>query len=155
VLFRSRKQGSHPLWGVYLNPEEAILRHMGRLDPNGKEAWENHSHTAWPLVLIAVRRLERQFLRQLWYPITSMQFTETIPDIAWQQVLWRIGKGTSYDHMVLRPTKWSELQEEASQKHRLPHVFAGRLHLLPYFLLVYPHRFTPKLVLSLDDALAK
>jgi len=155
-VYRKQAQPNvRPMWGVYLKREEAMLRDLGRpIDPHDKEAWEHRSHTAWSLILIAARRLRRQDLERLWYPITSMHFIETVPDQAWRQVLWHIDKGTSQEHMVPQPTKWPALHGEASRNNRLPRVFSGRMHFLPYFLLVYPHRFTPKLVLSLDDALS-
>ena len=152
-----RKQGNlpvRPLWGPYLQLEEALLRDLGQaVDSHDRETWEYHTHTAWPLILIAARRLWRQDLEQVWHSITSLHFIEVIPDRSWELMLWRVTKGTWAQRMVPQPAKWSELRAEANCAHRLPKWFAGVRHWLPYYLLVYPHRFTPGLVLGLDDAL--
>ena len=152
-----RKQGHlpvRPLWGPYFPLEEAILRDLGQtIDPHDEERWEYHTLTAWPLVLIAARKLWRQDLEQLWHSITSLHFAEVVPDKSWQLLFWRVAKGTWTQHMVPQPTKWSELRAEATRGHLLPKWFARFRHWLPYYLLVYPHRFTSRLVLGLDDAL--
>jgi hypothetical protein len=152
-----RKRGDLPvlpLWGPYLPLEEAILRDLGQpVDPHDHETWEYHTHTAWPLILIAARRLWRQDLEQLWHSITSLRFTEMVPDRSWETLLWRVAKGTSVQRLVPWPSRWSDLRAEATRSPRPPRWFTGTRHWLPYFLLVYPHRFTSGLVLGLDDAL--
>jgi hypothetical protein len=154
IMRKRGQRGVRPLWGPYLNLEEAILRDLGRpIDPRDREAWEHRSYTAWPLVLIVARRLERRGLELFWHSITSMHFVETFADQAWRQLLWHVDRGTSQERLVPCPTKWHDLHEEAARSHKLPKWFNKYRHWLPYYLLVYPHRFTPGLVLGFDDAL--
>lgn len=155
VLRKQRKRPLRPLWGPYLQVEEAILRDLGKPpDPHDKEAWEEISVTAWPLILVAARRLMRQDLEQLWYPITELHFSEGIPDKPYKRLLWRTERGTWQQKMVPRPQSWQRLGEQARRSYPIPKPLAESPHWLPYYLLVYPQRFNPGPVLALDEAVS-
>ena len=162
-----------PLWDPYLNIEEAVTRevttelmllgserieHVSRflsvLRPRREESWEDVSYTVWPLVLIAARRLMRQDLERLWYDITKLEFAEFLADDPTNALLWHCKAGTHQGFMVRRPTSWQWLLAEARKTGTIPGALALHRHWLPYYLLVFPHRFTVSSVLALDDAIA-
>jgi hypothetical protein len=155
ILRKENKPNVRPLWGPYLPRQEAILRDLGkRPERNDREAWEQMSVTAWPLILVAARRLMRQDLERLWHAITSLHFTEFVPDKAYHRLLWRFENGIMDQMMVARPQSWQDLRMQAGQGGEVPASLKRDLHWLPYYLLVYPHRFNPGAVLLLDSALS-
>lgn len=155
VLRKEKKPNVRPLWGPYLSRQEAILRDLGkRPERNDREAWEQVTITAWPLILVAARRLMRQDLERLWHAITSLHFTEFVPDKAYHRLLWRFENGIMDQMMVARPQSWQDLRKQAGQGGEVPASLKRDLHWLPYYLLVYPHRFNPGPVLLLDSALS-
>jgi hypothetical protein len=155
VWRKQAKRPGKPLWGPYLQVEEAILRDLGKPpDPHDKEAWEEITVTAWPLILIGARRLMRQHLEHLWYAVTELHFSEGIPDKPYSRLLWSFKKGTWQQKMVPRPQSWARLNEESHGSYPVPRPLLDVPHWLPYYLLVYPQRFNPGPVLALDDAIS-
>lgn len=154
ILRKLPQQGAPPFWHPYVAPEDAALCQLGKpVTDHDDEAWENLSYTAWPLILLAARRGMRQFLSLLWHPITNLQFLEPRPQAEHERLLWRFDSGKMHNHMVRRPTSWSWLRKESSQQGRIPGSLAAVPHWLPYYLLVFPHRFNLGAVLALDDLL--
>ena len=151
---RKDRRATTPLWDPYVEPEEAVFRHLGRkTKESAQDIWENLSYTAWPLILIAARRGYRQFLSQHWHTITAIQFQESIPRRQYQRLLWRFTGGTMRMNMVPRPSSWQLLCSEAAQKESASGPLENYRYWLPYYLLVYPHRFNRGAVLALDDTL--
>lgn len=154
ILRKQDVKGVKPLWGPYLSIEEAIMKDLGeRQESLIPERWEHNSYTAYGLILVAASRLLRQDLESLWHPITSLHFNEVVADRAWQMLLWQNKKGTLVEKMVPRPQSWRKLRDEAHNRKKLPRAFTKMIHWLPYYLLVFPHRFNPGPVLALANAL--
>ena len=65
-----KRDGSRGLPSPYYSPENA-LRILYGLDQDCREDFIGESYTAYPLIDLLVRRLRRQALRGLWYPITG------------------------------------------------------------------------------------
>jgi hypothetical protein len=107
------------------------------------------------MILIAANRLLKQDLQSLWYEITSLIFHEFVPVREYQILLWRNRTGVMVQKMLPRPQSWAKLREEANTQSSISRVFAHMEHWLPYFLLVYPHRFSASKVLSLVDMVGK
>lgn len=143
-------------WHPYVSPEDAVMCQLGKPVPqDGYDAWEKTSYTGWPMILIAVRRGLRQMLTQLWRPITELQFMEARPVKDYEGLFWRFEGGKMHQHQVLRPTSWAWLQEQTQHAHEPPRPTLDNPHWLPYYLLVYPHRFNAGSVLALDDRLTR
>lgn len=152
---RKDPHATTPLWDPYIQPEEVVFRHLdSKMKESAKDVWENLSYTAWPLILIAARRGCRQFLAQHWHAITTIQFHEPLPRRQYQRLLWRFTGGTMQMNMVLRPSSWRRLCSEATKKGNAPGHLRTFGYWLPYYLLVYPHRFNKGVVLALEDALS-
>jgi|GEM_PF-6137393 len=153
-IYGKQVKTKYPLRNPYLPVEEAMLRHLAEaLGFQEREPSDNVTHTAWPLVLIAAKRLMRQDLEHLWYPITSLEFAEVIPSRVYERFLWRTRKGKYTVRIVPRPSTWEALRKEANQPGRIPNPLVNFPHWLPYYLLVFPQRFNPATVLALDDAI--
>ncbi|MCK4815231.1 hypothetical protein KA005_05640 [bacterium] len=156
VLRKQDNKYAKPLWDPYLPIEEAILRDLGKQsDSPLPESWKRNSHTAHSLILIAATRLLRLDLEALWHPITSLHLNEFVPDQVYCGLLWQNRKGVLVQKMVSRPQSWTDLRKEACNSKKLPNAFAKMIHWLPYYFLVYPHRFNPRAVLALCDAIHK
>jgi hypothetical protein len=56
--------------------------------------------------------------------------------------------------MASQPQSWRLLLREATTTGELPYYFKGFEHWLPYYLIVYPHRFSPSLVLALTKRIS-
>lgn len=150
ILRKQDKSNVAPLWNVYLPLEEAILREQGKeQDAAFPDRWETETSTAYPLILVAATRLMRHQLQSLWYAITRLHFTEFVPCKAYQGLFWRNTKGTMLQKMACQPHSWRDLLQEASASAKLPYYFKGYEHWIPHYLMVYPHRFTPSLILAL------
>ena len=154
VLRKQDNKHVRPLWGPYLSIEEVILRDLGKQsDSLLPESWKRNSHTVHSLILVAATRLLRQVLGGLWHPITSLHLNEFVPDQVFSGLLWRNRKGVMIQKMVSRPQSWTDLQKEAISSKKMPNAFTKMIHWLPYYFLVYPHRFNPGAVLALCDAI--
>ena len=147
---------SRPLWDPYMPTEQAMLRDLGKpYDTFLPQPWPSQSYSGYSLILIATNRLLKQDLKSLWYKITSLIFHEFVPVHEYQILLWRNRTGTMVQKMMPHPQSWAKLREEANSQTQIPRVFAHMEHWLPYFLLVYPHRFSASRVLSLVDMVGK
>ena len=150
-----RKQGRlnvRPLWSPYLSNEKAVLRDLGkREDSIISDSWEYETYTAWPLILVATNRLLKQELQSLWYHISDLNFCEFVPTSAYKNLLRDNRKGKMVQRYLPQPYSWKKLQQEAKNTANLPYYFKKYEYWLPYYFLVYPHRFTSASVLALCD----
>jgi hypothetical protein len=156
ILRKVEGEASKPLWDPYMPIEQAILRDLGKpYDTFLPQTWARQSYSGYALILIATSRLLRQDLQSLWYKITSLIFHEFVPVREYQILLWNNRMGTMIQKMVPRPQSWKKLREEVNSQSPISGVFAHMKHWLPYFLLVYPHRFSASIALSLVDMVVK
>ncbi len=154
VLRKISQDDLPPFWHPYVPPEDAARCQLGLpIEQHRKETWEKLSYTAWPIILIAARRGLRQTLSTLWHTITDLTFLEPRPQKEYEALLWRFEGGTMHQHQVTRPCSWSWLQRQANDHPNLQTGLLQNPYWLPYYLLVYPHRFNARSVLALDDAL--
>lgn len=156
VLRKIESKNIRPLWDPYMQVEEAILRDLGKPhDLFMPRTWGRNSYTGYSLILIAASRLMKSELKTLWHHITSLIFHEFRPVSKYKFLLWNNSKGTMIQRMVHRPTKWPDLRNKSTKKRDIPKLFKMRPHWLPYFLLVYPHRFYPDIVLALTQLISR
>lgn len=147
---------NRPLWDPYMPIEQAILRDLGKpYDTFLPKTWARQSYCGYALILTAASRLLRQDLQLLWHKITSLVFHEFMPKKEYQILLWNNRVGTMVMKMVPHRESWSKLCKEASSQSEIPKAFSKMEYWLPYFLLVYPHRFNASIVLSLVSSKGK
>jgi len=150
ILRKVEGETSRPLWDPYMPIEQAILRDIGKpQDIFLPKTWARQSYSGYTLILISASRLLKQDLQLLWYKITSLIFHEFVPVCKYQFLLWNNRNGQMFLKMLPRPERWSNLYKEANSHIKKTGVFNHFEHWLPYFLLVYPHRFNVNMVLSL------
>jgi hypothetical protein len=156
ILRKVEDATSRPLWDPYIPMEEAILRDLGKpYDTFLPQTWARQSHSGYALILVAAKRLLRQDLQSLWYKITSLIFHEFVPVREYEILIWKNRKGTMVLKMVPRPESWRKLCKESEDTTKMPRAFAQIQHWLPYFLLVYPHRFSADRILAIVEAVGR
>lgn len=155
ILRKQDRTNVRPLWGAYLPMEEAILRDLGKKqEAIFPDCWEVETSTAYSLILIAASRLMKQQLQTLWHDITNLHFSEFVPVKAYESLFRNNKEGKMLQKMACRPQSWEKLLQEAITTAKLPYYFKGYEHWIPYYLMVYPHRFTPSLVLALCEQMS-
>jgi len=154
-----RKQGNlniRPLRNPYLPNNKAILLDLGKKQESiYPESWEYETYTAFSLILIATNWLLKQELQSMWRYISSLNFHEFVPISVYQNLLWNNREGKMVNRFLQNPQSWKMLLKEAKGTANLPYYFKGYENWLPYYLIVYPHRFTPSIVLALCDIIGR
>jgi len=106
-----RRDGSRGLPSPYYSPEQS-LRLLYQLDQDCREDFVGAAYTVYPLMDFLVRRLRREVLRGLWYPITGNSLKALYPDQEWEWFRWRAESGVLNSRFVGSPQSWSSLVRE-------------------------------------------
>jgi hypothetical protein len=150
-----KRDGSRGLPSPYYSPENA-LRILYGLDQDCREDFIGESYTAYPLMDFLVRRLRRQALRALWYPITGNSLKAFYPGQHWEWFRWRAKSGSLNSRFVGSPQSWAGLIREVEEVDIvvLPKYLRERPAFAVFFVLVYPHRFTREILTLIETSLA-
>jgi len=155
LLDASGKRGrSKGLPSPYYSPEEA-LRLLYGLGKDCREDFIGESYTAYPLIDFLVRRLRRQSLRALWYPITGNSLKAFYPGEIWEWFRWRAKTGSLNSRFLGSPQSWAALicEVEDVNTNVLPKLLRERPAFAAFFVLVYPHRFTREILKLIEESL--
>jgi hypothetical protein len=138
----------------YYSPEQALRLHTG-IDSLNPETFASHSYTIETLVHMLARRWRRQALASLWFSLTRIQLSAYAPASAAEWYRWRSSAGALESRFAGEPQSWEKLRESAETLsfHNLPESLIARPEFAPWFMLVYPHRMTPELVMLVETAL--
>jgi hypothetical protein len=149
-----KRDGSRGLPSPYYPPEKALRIQYG-LDQDCREDFVGESYTAYPLIDFLVRRLRRQALRGLWYPITGNSFKAFYPGENWEWFRWRARTGSLNSRLLGSPQSWSGLirEVESVNTKELPRLLRERPAFAVFFVLVYPHRFTREILKLIEESL--
>jgi hypothetical protein len=152
LTINGQRDGKPGLPSPYYSPEEA-LRLFYKLDQDCREDFVGAAYTVHPLIDFLVRRLRRQALWSLWYPITGNSLKAFYPSEGWEWFRWRAENGALNSRFVGSPQSWSALVREVEniETNLLPRHLRDRPAFAVFFALVYPHRFTRE-VLKLIEA---
>lgn len=136
---------------------EAALRIACGYDRLNDEQFGGFSYSVLPLVHYLARRLCRRGLASLWRGITRLGLVDYIPANAAEWFRWESTEGRLNRHLVDEPQSWDVLQARARNvvSESLPRGLAMRPAFLLWYVLVYPHRFTPATAKVIDDAVTK
>ena len=145
VTVKGKRDG---LPNPYYSMESCIRHHLG-LSPLD-EAFAQRSYHLRSLVEWMARRFWRQFIRSNWREISHVQHREFVAEEKWGYFLWRCGKGDEMARFPDQTQSWAQLRRDYGDDE-LPAVLLTRLEFLPLFLIVYPHRLTPRLTWKLDE----
>jgi hypothetical protein len=149
-----KRDGSRGLPSPYYSPEKA-LRLLYGLDQDCREDFVGEAYTAYPLIDFLVRRLRRQALRGLWYPITGNSLKAFYPGDKWEWFRWRAKSGSLNSRFVGSPQSWIGMIQEVESVDTsvLPKVLRDRPAFAVLFALVYPHRFTREVLKLIESSL--
>ena len=127
------------------------------LTPLNSEQFVGRSYTIKPLIDFLARRGQRQALADLWFGITRMFFAEYSPASFPEWFRWESSNGILDSSLPGEPQSWDALREQAEAKsvEALPPTLIKRPAFALWFILVYPHRFTPGVAKLVEDALRK
>jgi hypothetical protein len=138
----------------YYSPEEALRLFTG-VDFLNLENFRGRSYCIETLVQMLARRWRRQALASIWFSITRIQLCEYAPDGGSEYFRWRSTAGKLKGTFPGEPQSWKELRESSERLDRteLPDTLLARPQFAPWFVLVYPHRFTPQFINLIEAAL--
>lgn len=137
----------------YYSAEDA-LRIAHRFDQMNDEQFVGRSYSVLALTHFLARRLRRQALASLWHGITRLGLVDYIPASAAEWFRWESKEGVLNSHLVDEPQSWAVLRTRAkgTATDSLPRALLTRPAFLLWYVLVYPHRFTPTTARVIDDA---
>jgi hypothetical protein len=141
------------LCSPYYAPEEA-LRLLYGLDPLNPEQFVGDSYSIASLVDFLARRWRRRALAALWFGLTRMSFVEYVPASFCEWFRWRSSDGTLSRCLPGEPQSWKALRTHAEtiSLDGLPPTLVKHPAFALWFVLVYPHRFTPAIAKLIEDA---
>jgi hypothetical protein len=137
----------------YYSAEEALRIAYG-YDRLNDEQFVGFSYSVLALVHFLARRLRRRALASLWYGVTRLGLADYIPANAAEWFRWESKDGVLNSHLVEEPQSWEVLRTRAKNvaTDSLPQALLTRPAFLIWYVLVYPHRFTPATTKVIDDA---
>jgi hypothetical protein len=124
------------------------------METTNPEIFTGNSYALEPLVELLARRLARRALAHLWEKITRVHFTSFRPAEEWEWFRWRAESGSLDHKMPNTPQSWAALLNAAENAAPdVPELLKDRLSFLPFFGLVFPHRFNVGFLRLLDRAI--
>jgi hypothetical protein len=137
----------------YYSAEEALRVNYG-LDFLNSEQFLGFSYSVASLIDFLARRWRRQALAGLWFGVTRMAFAEYLPAKFSEWFRWESSDGVLSSRSPGEPQSWEALRThaETTPLDKLPPTLAKRPAFALWFILVYPHRFTPALAKLIEDA---
>jgi hypothetical protein len=138
----------------YYSPEEA-LRLLTGIDFLNLENFRGRSYCIETLVQMLARRWRRQALASLWFSLTRIQLCAYAPSDATEFFRWHSTDGKLNGTFPGEPQSWRDLRESSERLDRseLPKTLLARAQFAPWFMLVYPQRFTPQIINLIEAAL--
>ena len=137
----------------YYSPEAAMRLQYG-LDRFNLEQFVGHSYTIAALLDFLARRWRRQAIAGLWFGITRISLTSYVPATPSEWFRWQSSSGASTSSLPGEPQSWGALRTSAeiTSLDATPSTLVKRPAFALWFILVYPHRFTPAVAKLIEDA---
>jgi hypothetical protein len=137
----------------YYSPEAALRLNYG-LDFLNPEQFLGFSYSIASLIDFLARRWRRQALAAPWFSVTRMAFSEYVPASFAEWFRWASSDGILSSTLPGEPQSWEALRvrAETMSLDQLPPTLVKRPAFAIWFVLVYPHRFTPALAKLIEDA---
>jgi hypothetical protein len=110
------------------------------------------SYSIRQFVEFVARRNWPNTLQRLWFNIAPIWYEEFAPEEPSDSYIWLTKRGSTDGRRWKHPQRWRDLIDECctvpSDATLL--IETAFRHVLPYFILFMPHRFTPKRARVLD-----
>jgi len=140
----------------YYSAEDALRLNHG-LDFLNPEQFVGLSYSIASLIHFLARRWRRQALAALWFGVTRISLLAYAPAGFPEWFRWRSSNGILNGGLPQEPQSWEALREHAETMalDELPRTLIDRPAFAVWFILVYPHRFTPPIAKPIEDAVWK
>ena len=138
----------------YYSAEQALRLNYG-LDFLNLEQFLGFSYSIASLIHFLARRWRRQAIASLWFGVTRMSFAAYAPANFPEWFRWESSDGPLTTALPGEPQSWEDLRVHAEtiSLGSLPPTLAKRPAFALWFVLVYPHRFTPAIAKLIEDAI--
>jgi hypothetical protein len=139
----------------YFNAEDVMKAELFGEDIYGeKVSFAGRSYSIRQFVELVVRRNWPRKLGERWFYISGIDYAEFRPQSPAEAYLWRSKEGSNNSRRWGHPQSWRALVEEAlSTSEDSLLIDTKYVHLLPYYFLFLPHRFTVSRARLLDVTL--
>jgi hypothetical protein len=114
------------------------------------EVYRGSSWVLMSVVEMLVRRGRRDLVNALWPKFTYCELHEFVPDRAEDILTWRTREGINQSGFPNQCQSWARLVEDCSDQTVIPIMWGTFLRVLPFHLLVCPHRALPRVIRLLD-----
>jgi len=144
IIKENGPKGNIGLPDPYFDAEDAMKAQLFGEDIYGeKVTFAKRSYSIRQFVELIVRRNWPKMLEKRWYSISGIDSVEFRPESPVNAYLWRSREGSNNSRRWSRPQSWRTLVAEAlSAPEDLLLIDTKYVHLLPYYFLFLPHRFT-------------
>lgn len=153
IIEQNGKDKKGSLADPYYN-DYAMIRHQVLGDPiiEDRVTFGGRSYSIKQFVEFVARRNWPTTLQRLWFHIAPIWYVEFVPEEPTDSYIWITKRGSTDGRRWNLPQRWRDLIHEActvpSDATLL--IESTFLHVLPYFVLFMPHRFTPKRARIID-----
>jgi hypothetical protein len=136
----------------YLDVEQSVRHAFGIGEPR-MEGFAGFSYSVWPLIEYLARNWRRQALHGLWRSITRMSMLEYKPTAESEWLRWRSETSLLQNKLPPEPQSWARLlvESESVDCSNVPRLLLDAKSFLPFFLLVFPHRYCSAFQKLLED----
>jgi len=139
----------------YYSAHEVIENSLGIAEePLNMENFSGSSYVMENWIAMTVRREDRLFLTQHWRRISHIRVHEFIPDSPIDFFRWHVSEGANTSRFLNETQSWAELVKSAHETGPTTAVVSEFRPLLPFWVLVAPHR-SNRNVINLIDNVAK
>ena len=135
----------------YLGIEEILASQIpDRLQDVDLDVYRGSSYIIRPVLEMLVRRGRRDLVAAKWRRFTYCEQHEFVPDRPEDIFAWRIEDGTNASGFPNKTQSWAALVAESQDMSAVPAVYRDFRQVLPFHILVCPHRATPSVIRLLD-----
>jgi hypothetical protein len=135
----------------YLGIEEILAASIpDRLQDVDLDAYRGSSYIIQPVLEMLVRRGRRELVASKWRRFTYCQQDEFVPDRPEDIFAWFTEDGTNASGFPNQTQSWASLVAESQDMSAIPAVYRDFRHVLPFHIIVCPHRATPSVIRLLD-----
>lgn len=99
---------------------------------------------------LLVRRGQREFLAARWRKYTYVQQHEFVPERVEDVFAWRTREGANDSRFPDQTQSWADLQSTAGDTASIAELYKRFASILPFYIMVCPHRTTVGIVRILD-----
>jgi hypothetical protein len=153
IIERNGKDKQGDLADPYYS-DYAMIRHqvLGDSIFEDRVTFGGRSYSIRQFVEFVARRNWPNTLQRLWFNIAPIWYEEFAPEEPSDSYIWLTKRGSTDGRRWKHPQRWRDLIDECctvpSDATLL--IETAFRHVLPYFILFMPHRFTPKRARVLD-----